>query len=231
MASSQADDLGELSPSQTGQAERSQAKPQNTSSQRNKQKHQRRRSKKKDQSEAEENARNENTEVSDNMRITDLSQLKQLDKESYLETFVHCLNVIFQYAARDIEDCLNKRGMETLSPLHWSLCKKVIELFPEYQNRRTVNRTPKHKCITDIMNMGMTLVSESPTKGMDKIFIEQQTKSNEGQDSLLQPEPTVADLIVTVAELSDRLKRVESELEILKQSPTKDSAGTTATRE
>ncbi len=66
---------------------------------------------------------------------------------------------------------------------------------------------------------------------MDKIFIEQQNKRNEGQDPLLPPEPTVADLIVTVAELSDRLKRVESALEILKPSPTKDSAGTTATRD
>ncbi len=79
------------------------------------------------------------------MRITDLSELKRLDKESYPETFVHCLKVIFQYAALDIEDCLNKRAMETLSPLHRSLCKKVIEQLPEYQNRRTVNRTPKHK--------------------------------------------------------------------------------------
>ena len=75
-------------------------------------------------------------------QINNLLELSSLDlaTQSYPQIFINSLSNIFQYSVKDIQSEVSKTTMETLSSLHKSLCDKITEIFPQYKNRRVVNR-------------------------------------------------------------------------------------------
>ncbi len=156
--------------------------------------------------------------MSDKRTITNLSHLSGISKDEFPEIFEHSLSTVFQYAEKDIVQCINKRGMETLGLLHKRLSKAVVQLFPTLAERRVVKRSAKHKCISDIIEMGMTLVNKTMSKDIEKIFVEQ------GKTNLVVGEAVSAscqnfcsaEIVQTVADLATRLKVVENELNTLK---------------
>lgn len=108
--------------------------------------------------------------------------------------------------------------MDTLGILHKSLCQKVGETFPQFKDRRPVNRQVKHTVLPDIVHLGNSLANGQAFKDLDKIFackeISTDTVSNstDGQGTNVPTSvPSYTDLFDIVVTLRDRLKELDSE--------------------
>ncbi len=99
-----------------------------------------------------------------------LTDLHGLDDDSFIAKFKNSLDDIFIYNIQDIQDTIKTYDMEVLGSLRKVLCEDVSVKFPQYQNRRTVNRQHKHTLLPDIGILGHCITKNTQMKELDKIF-------------------------------------------------------------
>ena len=154
-----------------------------------------------------------------------LERLLTPEKEENLtEVFTLSLSAIFANTLEDIQESLAHFSKESLCKLHKALCSKVVETFPQYSDRKQINRQVKHTLVSDISALGYSLHNNSPLKDLEKIF-HQPTPSSENSAS--QPvsssqltsstqQSEVNELLAIVAALSTRLSQLETEVRRLR---------------
>jgi hypothetical protein len=158
--------------------------------------------------------------VSSEAQLTNLSDLKKLSKEDFHQVFVNNMNIIFQYTMQDIEKVLEGVALETLTPLHKTLCNMAKDMFPKFANMRAKNRIITNTAITDIRNLGFSLVNKSPLRDLDKTFVEVEqpsTKNPELDDNTSSNQK----LLETILLVQDRVTSLECKVATLEDENTK----------
>jgi hypothetical protein len=81
------------------------------------------------------------------LTVAQLDGISSTDPKDMAVVFMNSLNVIYQYGFKDIDDVLQHFSMDVLNTLHHDLCAKVSTMFPQYKDKRSVNRQAKHKAV------------------------------------------------------------------------------------
>jgi hypothetical protein len=118
------------------------------------------------------------------LTVAQLDGISSTDPKDMAVVFMNSLNVIYQYGFKDIDDVLQHFSMDVLNTLHHDLCAKVSTMFPQYKDKRSVNRQAKHKAVSDICALGYSIVNKKNHKDIEKVFTTQDAKNN-GTDEIL----------------------------------------------
>ena len=145
--------------------------------------------------------------------ITALTELASMAPDTFAKVYVASLEIIHQNNNQDISDVISNTDVELLQQVHKSLCVSIISLFPQYDNRRIVNRVAKHKVVSDIIHMGSSVVNNLDNRELSKIFFEQLHKETDISEDM-----QTADLVQLVAKLCDRVKALESDVSKMKEA-------------
>ena len=139
--------------------------------------------------------------------ITTLDELQRTPEGDIPDTFMNSLNNIYQFNVVDIQNALSRLPMEVLSTLHKTLCETVVSSFPQYQDRRIVQRQVKNTIVPDIINLGSSIANDSPHRDLDRIFLERTNPHN----PLSSPNPDdYNNLLRLVYELKERIEQLET---------------------
>ena len=164
--------------------------------------------------------------------VRNLDNLISLNDDYLPEGFLESMDTIFSYNIGDIQGSLCDFSKESLGKLHKSLCEKVVAAFPQFKDRRPINRQVKKTLIHDITVLGYSLMNKSPLKDVDKIFHQTGPASSsftDGDDTDTSQTSEIAELVLVVASLNSRLSKLEVEVTELRsklavseqqQSPT-----------
>ena len=148
-----------------------------------------------------------------------LTLLTNTDEGNLTSAFMENLHGIFAYNLDDIQKSLNGFSKEVLCKLHKSLCCKVAETFPQYRDRKPINRQVKKTLLYDIATLGYSLVNNAPLKDMDKVFHPLSSPPPAQPTDCASPQHTdqadLADLLTVVANLTSRVTQLEKELAFL----------------
>jgi hypothetical protein len=135
--------------------------------------------------------------------ITNLLELKEV-AENFIQCYTDNLDVIHQYALRDIESTLSNRPLDVLLKLRSELFSRAQQAFKDELSEKALpNRKAVHTTANDTVHLGCSLVNKSLTKETDKLCITKNTDSGTataaeaGTDSV----KSLADLILVVAQL------------------------------
>jgi regulator of replication initiation timing len=139
--------------------------------------------------------------------------------ENFCQMFMDCLGDIFQYASGDVKDTLSKIDGSGLANVRKKLSETCSECFPQFKDRKVINRRDKQKVIADIVHLGSSVVNTIPTRELDKIF---KDIDGQGDRSLGQPvdndaESNIQEILRTVLDLNTRvtqLEKVSNELKL-----------------
>ena len=104
-------------------------------------------------------------------KITTLDQLTDVNNEQCAVVFRNNIDVIFQYSEKDITSVLEKKDLDVVLNIRSALCEKVKESFPEFANRRFINRKAPHLAIQDIISMANGILRDSAIREMEKVFV------------------------------------------------------------
>lgn len=146
--------------------------------------------------------------------ITNLGELKGVENEKLSECFISNLSLIYQYALKDIEVALENKSLEVLQSLRTELFTKVSESLSNYQNKTLiVNRKTKHTAIGDIVQLGYSIVNNSPSREIDRICGEKQHADGGGLDDEVSK---LSDILLVVSELNETVNALQSSVTQLK---------------
>ena len=106
--------------------------------------------------------------------ISNLTDIKTLEDEDLVETFIKCIDLIFNYGLNDIQQCLLGRPLGTLDCLRKCLVEELAKILPDYANKTMKRRVKDTTLCQDIVQLGYSLVNKTPTKDLDKIFTQPQ---------------------------------------------------------
>ena len=152
---------------------------------------------------------------------TSISTIDELNSvENFCESYSASLDIIHQYGMSDIQDTLEKQDMSKLMILHKMLAEHVQQEFPEYKDKRVINRQVKSKAVTDIITMGLSVVNKLPTKDLDSVFVHKKA-----QDVTSSPDYTLhtldttefSQLLISVANMKRDLDMMKDTVEKLKE--------------
>ena len=123
--------------------------------------------------------------MSSTPKITTLDQLTNVNDELYAEVFESNINVIFQYSEKDISSVLESKELEVVLNTRNNLCDKVKQSFPEFANRRFINRKVKHLAIQDIISMANSILRDGAVREMEKVFVTKSPAEVEADSDLI----------------------------------------------
>ena len=171
---------------------------------------------------------------------TMLDNLRETGEEVLTDFFVSSLDEIFAHPINDVQAALQPFSKEALAQLHKKLCSSAADLFPEFKDRRPVNRTAKHKLEQDIGWLGFSVCNGSPMRDLDKVFHPPSTSSsqqepastgeNEGRRPQTPNEGEIAELLSVVASLTRRVSQLEKEVATMR-AQSRGSEEATPTQE
>lgn len=144
--------------------------------------------------------------------IKQLTDITDIPLANIDEVFENSLQCVFGYPQIDIQNTLGQLDMDTLMKISKKLCENIVTIFPEYKDRRCVNRVAKHKLIADIYSLGYSLVNKKAMRELEKIFPQKLVQNKETTDD----EAELSNLIKTITSLKRRLDEVEKELSSVK---------------
>ena len=152
--------------------------------------------------------------------ISSLVDLDRINDDHFTQSFCDSLDVVFRYAVSDIQVALQRREMEALSCLHRTLCDKAVSIFPQYKDKRIVNRQVKHTIVPDICNLGFSVVNKSVHKDLYKIFTSNGASDNpssSGPNGHNMPSVSeVTRLLEIVTKLQTKVNAMEKDIINLK---------------
>ena len=148
--------------------------------------------------------------------VTQLNDLAGVSDSNVCDAFMNSLETIFANPLPDVQETLELLSKETLAQLEKILIKKVKEVFPEYGDRKPINRLAKHKMANDITILGYSLCDESPMRDLDKVF--HPALSSEQGNQRPTSASEIAELLSVIAALSDRVEKLEEEVSSLRSS-------------
>ena len=150
-------------------------------------------------------------------QITEINDLKNICDNDFQEAFWNNRQVVFSYALQDVLSLLDSRTKKILQPLRNHLCKLAQETFVDLQDKVQVNRRGKNPINEDIFHLGYSLVNNAITKEAEKLFTKKDNAVKDDQ-AVSEDNPTAnlnvaefAKMVVLVAELKQRLEKVEAQ--------------------
>lgn len=148
--------------------------------------------------------------------IKQLSDILKIDKSEIAKVYTNCLSTVHQYAQQDIHDCLVKVDLDTLNTIHKSLCDCVIQILPQFKDRRVVNRQVKRTIVPDILSLGYSVINKAADKDLDKIFQNRDSHNVESHENLSNAQLNeLLELLGTVAALGTKVDVLEKKLQDL----------------
>ena len=151
--------------------------------------------------------------------LQNLNDIKSVTDSELSEVFCNNLQLIYQYAGKDITDAIENRDLTVLGELCAHLFEKLQESFPELQHKTLVTRRVKHTQLNDIFQIGYSIVNKSVSKDLEKAFVPSAT--NNASASSDDDSGTVQDLsqlIGTVSSLMIRIGTLEKDIVALQKS-------------
>ena len=123
---------------------------------------------------------------------------------------------------QDIEKVLEGMALETLTPLHKTLCNMAKDTFPKFTNMRPKNRIIGSTAITDIRNLGFSLVNKNAlrVRDLDKTFME--VEQPNGNNSVSDDNTSnIQKLLETILLVQDRVTSLEHKVTTLEDENVK----------
>ena len=161
--------------------------------------------------------------------FTQLNDILDFNEASLAEEFMESLDKIFQYGHQDIREVLLKLGLDSLGRLRRALCDRVVHDFPQYNERKVINRQVKNTIIPDILILGLTITNNIPAKDLDKIF---QSPNKLSESASLTPDSKegvvekqvedLASLLQIMLELRGRVDKLETEVRTIQGKEATD---------
>ena len=72
-------------------------------------------------------------------------------------------------------------------------------MFPQFKDRRIVNRQVKRTILPDIIALGNSIANKAIDKDLDKIFVNREPNTSENQEPVTQSQPNdVQTLLATI---------------------------------
>ena len=137
--------------------------------------------------------------MADVEKITSLQELSSVAEDSLVSVFIENLEGIFTYSLQDVQSTLSPVSKPTLSRLHKTLCRQVVEVFAEYKERKPINRQAQHTLLADIGILGYSLANKSPHRDLEKIFHTSQVSHAEGEADLTSQQSELVELLVVTS--------------------------------
>ena len=141
--------------------------------------------------------------------VKDLTELKLVSEDRYVDAFTNSLQIIFLYYATDIQNTISSVSMDILLAIHHYLWDKVIDIFPQYNGHCIITRTVTHITVSDIINLGQCIVNQAPLNKLDKIFLEQLHKTTNSPNSQNSLQAQYVELLQTVSRLTKMMENRE----------------------
>ena len=104
-------------------------------------------------------------------KFTNLNDFSTIGKDDFPQVYMNSLEVIHQYSITDIQGELNKMSMDALCYLRGLLCQSLIDIFPQYGDRRIIRRTVLRTVVGDITTLGLCIVNQNANRDLEKIFL------------------------------------------------------------
>ena len=95
--------------------------------------------------------------------ITVLEDLNDVKKGNYVQTFMANMNLVFQFNGGDIQKQVSQEENDLLMALRKSLIERLQRDFPQFSDRRPVNRLVKRTTVPDIFHLGYSFTNKSLT--------------------------------------------------------------------
>jgi hypothetical protein len=153
--------------------------------------------------------------------VSQLSDLATIDRKEIVPVYMSSLDTIYRYCMQDIKGTLGSFEMDILSYIHCSLFEKSQRMFPQYKDKRPINRQVKHTIIPDIAQMGYCLVNKLATKEMDKLLVTNERpepEHREDVDATAIGQTELAELIQVVTRLRIQVTQLENDLRVTQKT-------------
>ena len=149
--------------------------------------------------------------------INTLSELETVLDNTFPGVFWANRIVIFSHTKADIEETLAKHpDTDILLSLRDSLIDIAKEMFSEYANRTPINRKKKPLIITDIYNLGYSIINNNTTHELDNAFQGNISKKNISAPADTDKITDVSRLIKIVTEMQVTIQNNSKEIKTLK---------------
>ena len=145
--------------------------------------------------------------------ITNLGDLANIPSGDIIRCIMSSLEVIYRYSSQDIQDALSGIDFTTLQELKRQLFVKLTDMFPQYKDRKLINRIMRmitKTVVTDIFNLGYSVINKGPARDLDKMF--QNTPANvteESQETNVTNIQDLSGILSMTAKLSRNVQMME----------------------
>ena len=164
--------------------------------------------------------------------IKTLEELSTVECSHFPQVFAASLEAIYRYSAVDIKNTLDSKKLEVLSTTKSLLYEIWISSFPQYKEKRMIDRRAKHKLVSDIYIIGSCVQNQQCSNDLDKLFVGQSSSEIGGEGNT--ESACVADWIQVVGNLVEEVKvlrnlkeevkvlrNLEEEVKVLKEKISK----------
>lgn len=162
----------------------------------------------------------------DTGNFTSLKDIQEWSAEFFVPKFIDNLELILRYGYKDITQSLQNIDLPMLCKLQKALCEKVSSMFHLYKDSRPVNRQVKHRVIPDIYQLSYSIVHDTPSKDLDKVFVSKDAVNIVSTDDIQELIQVTTQLNKKVAELEITVQVLRNELSELQGDPIKSTTCT-----
>ena len=151
--------------------------------------------------------------------INNLSALEAVQDDVFQQVFWDNRVLIFANTKSDIEDALLKRNsLDTLQSLRDMLINIAKNMFTLYSDRTPISRRAKNTIITDIYNLGYSIINENATYDLDSAFQKNATSSVDTDKviDLSRIITMVTEMQASISSNAKEIKSLKNECKVLK---------------
>ena len=142
--------------------------------------------------------------------INNLSALEAVQDDVFQQVFWDNRVLIFANTKSDIEDALLKRNsLDTLQSLRDMLINIAKNMFTLYSDRTPISRRAKNTVITDIYNLGYSIINENATYDLDSAF-QKNAASSVDTDKVIDLSRIITMVTEMQASISSNAKEIKS---------------------
>ena len=141
-------------------------------------------------------------------KISTLEALSTVEGAQFPMVFAASLEYIYQYSAIDIKNTLNTMEQDVLVITRSLLYDTWIVQFPQYKEKRMIDRRVKHLLVNDIYIIGLCIQNEHISNDLDKIFQSSTEAGVKGNSDTAY----VPDLLQAIGNLTEQVELLREKI-------------------
>ncbi|KAK7071038.1 hypothetical protein SK128_012137, partial [Halocaridina rubra] len=148
--------------------------------------------------------------------IKTLADLAAIEGSLLPQVYASSLRLIHQYSAMDIKEILENMDHNTLMNIRSSLYVSLVEIFPQYKEKRMIKRQALNKLVNDIYIIGSCVQDQTFCNDTEKVFVSQPSQETSAEG--ITESECIADLIQVIGNLTEQVKLLHEKINSLERS-------------